>query len=360
MRRFWQKAVLVFGFWTLIALSFASQFYISSSQAGLAVTWRQAVLSSLADWYVFALLSWPVIVVSRRFRLEGRLWLPHSIAHLGFSLGFSLGYILLRSAVGELQGGRAGFGELFRGLLFKTWHYNILIYWVMVSVNHAFDYYRKYQERALRAAELEKRLAQARLQALQMQLNPHFLFNTLHAISTLMHKDVEAADRMIAKLGELLRYALESTDEHVVPLEQELAFLRRYLEIEQTRFGERLRVRFEIEPAALSALVPNLILQPMVENALKHGIEKRSRPGEVVLRAGLENGQIHLSVEDDGPGLSEGKLTREGVGVSNTRSRLAQLYGDQGHKFAIANRREGGVRVAMSFPANQSGLPGAT
>src|SRR5207302_560053 len=144
-------------------------------------------------------------------------------------------YVVLRTWVGQWQS-HAAFTDVFKPLLVKTWHFNLLIYWVIVAVSHAFDYYRKYRERELRALELEKRLAQAKLQALQMQLNPHFLFNTLHAISSLMHKEVEAADQMITRLSDLLRYALESTDAQEVPLRQELDFLERYLEIEQTRF----------------------------------------------------------------------------------------------------------------------------
>src|SRR5438309_7134833 len=169
----------------------------------------------------------------------------------------------LRAWVGQLQsltvGKPVAFAETFNPLLVKTFHFNLLIYWVIVSVSHTFDYYRQVQERELRAAELEKRLTQAKLQALQMQLNPHFLFNTLHSISSLMHKNVEAADRMIARLSDLLRLALESTDEHEVPLRQELSFLDRYLEIEQTRFGDRLQVHKEIAPDTLDAVVPNLI-----------------------------------------------------------------------------------------------------
>src|ERR1700690_1348450 len=205
------KWLLWFGFWTLIGLSFAFQFYISSAKAGLEVTWRQAVGYALGDWYVFAVLSIPVVWLARRFDFES--------GHRARSLAVA-----------------------FLPLLVKTWHFNLLIYWVIVAVTFAFDYYRKYRERELRAVELEKRLAQARLQALQMQLNPHFLFNTLHSISSLMHQDTEAADRMIVRLSDLLRAALESSDTQEVTLRQELEFLGRYLEIEQIRFGNRLAV----------------------------------------------------------------------------------------------------------------------
>src|SRR5882672_7930082 len=318
MQNRWSRRLLGFGFWTLLGLSFASQFYISSAKAGLEVSWRQAVNYALGDWYVFALLSVPVIHLARRFRFEGRAWTRSLPTHLIASVLFSLAYMVLRALVGQWQS-HAAFADVFKPLLVKTWHFNLLIYWVIVADSHAFDYYRRYRERELRALELEKRLAQAKLQALQMQLNPHFLFNTLHAISSLMHRDVEVADRMITRLSDLLRYALESTDAQEVPLRQELDFLRRYLEIEQTRFGDRLAVRLEIAPETLDALVPNLLLQPLVENAIRHGIEPRAKPGRIELRARCENGQLKLEVRDNGVGLSPDRKLEEGVGLSNTR-----------------------------------------
>jgi LytS/YehU family sensor histidine kinase len=187
-----------------------------------------------------------------------------------------------------------------------------------------------------------------------MQLNPHFLFNTLHAISALVHKDVEAADRMIARLSDLLRYALESTDAQEVPLRQELGFLNRYLEIEQTRFGDRLTVRLDIAPETLDALVPNLVLQPLVENAIRHGIEPRAKPGRIDLRARRENGRLKLEVCDNGVGLPSGRIPEEGVGLSNTRARLQQLYGE-GHCFELGDAPGGGLMVSVELPFRAAG-----
>jgi hypothetical protein len=211
LQRRWIKWLLWFGFWTLIGLSFAFQFYISSAKAGLEVTWRQAVSYALGDWYVFAVLSIPVVWLARRFDFESGNRARSLAVHLPASLVFSLAYLVLRAWVGRWQS-EASFAEAFQPLLVKTWHFNLLIYWVIVAVSFAFDYYRKYRERELRTMELEKQLAQAKLQALQMQLNPHFLFNTLHSISSLMHQDVEAADGMITRLSDLLRTALDSSD----------------------------------------------------------------------------------------------------------------------------------------------------
>ena len=347
-----------FGFWTLIGLSFASQFYLSSFKAGRPVTWGEAVVWSLGDWYVWAVMSLPIVKLARRFRFDDARWARNVAVHLAASAICSLVYMALRAWVGQAQswlgGSRVSFAETFNPLVVKTFHLNLLIYWVIVSVHHAFDYYRQVQQRELRAAELEKRLAQARLQALQMQFNPHFLFNTLHAISSLMHQDVEAADRMITRLGDLLRYALESTDAQEVALRQELDFLNRYLEIEKTRFGERLAVRLDIAPDTLDALVPNLVLQPLVENAIRHGIEPRARPGQIDLRAWREDGKLKLEVRDNGVGLAPCRQPKEGVGLSNTRARLEHLYGEL-HRFELGNAPGGGLAVRLELPFHPAG-----
>jgi len=351
MQKRWSRFLLGFGFWTVLGLSFASQFYISSAKAGLEVSWNQAVNYALADWYVFALLSIPVVYLARRLRFEGSTGGRSFAGHVVASVLFSLAYMILRAWVGQWQS-QAAFQEVFRPLLVKTWHFNLLIYWVIVAVSHAFDYYRKYRERELRAAELEKRLVQAKLQALQMQLNPHFLFNTLHSISSLMHKDVEAADRMIARLSDLLRAALAGADTQEVTLQKELELLQLYLSIEQIRFGNRLTVKMNIAPDTLVAQVPNLILQPLVENAIRHGIEPRARPGCIELMAQRQNGMLALVVSDNGAGLGKNGKTREGVGLSNTRARLRELYGTA-QRFELVTVLEGGVRVELSIPFHE-------
>ena len=354
-QRRWIKWLLWFGFWTLIGLSFAFQFYISSAKAGLEVTWRQAVSYALGDWYVFAVLSIPVVWLARRFDFESGNRARSLAVHLPASLVFSIAYMVLRAWVGRWQS-EASFAEAFQPLLVKTWHFNLLIYWVIVAVSFAFDYYRKYREHELRTMELEKQLAQAKLQALQMQLNPHFLFNTLHSISSLMHQDVEAADGMITRLSDLLRTALDSSNTQEVTLRQELEFLQRYLEIEQTRFGRRLTVKTDIASDTLDARVPNLILQPLVENAIRHGIEPHAKPGRVELRAQREAGTLVLEVCDNGAGLRKDEPAGEGVGLSNTRARLRTLYGEA-HGFELRDAPGGGflVRLIIPFRKEDSG-----
>jgi LytS/YehU family sensor histidine kinase len=184
-------------------------------------------------------------------------------------------------------------------------------------------------------------------------MNPHFLFNTLHTISALMHKDVDAADRMVMKLSDLLRLALDNTDTHEVPLTQELDFLKRYLEIEQTRFRDRLKVEMEIAPETLRARVPNLVLQPLVENAIRHGIEPHARPGKIILRAQRHDGHLELQVQDNGDGLPSNGAKREGIGTSNTRTRLQQLYGAR-QKFELQNLPSGGLLARVVIPFHEN------
>ncbi len=348
LQRHWLKWPLGFGFWTAIGLSFAFQFYISSAKAGLDVTWKQAVSYALGDWYVFALLSIPVVWLAGKFQFESGKRARSLAVHLPCSLIFSLAYMVLRAWIGRWQS-EASFAEAFQPLLVKTWHFNLLIYWVIVAVSFAFNYYGKFRERELRAAELEKSLAQAKLHALQMQLNPHFLFNSLHSISALMHQDVEAADRMIVRLSDLLRAALDNSDAHEVTLRDELKFLQSYLEIEQIRFGNRLTVTTEIPADLLDARVPNLILQPLLENAIRHGIEPHAKPGRIELRAQKAKGELTLDVSDNGAGVSDAASVSEGVGLSNTRARLRTLYGEA-HRFELGNRPEGGLRVRLTIP----------
>jgi sensor histidine kinase YesM len=348
------KWLLGFLTWTGIGLAFAAQFYVSSTRSGQPVSWFSAIGWSLGDWYVWALLSIVVLRLARRFPLEGRQWAVCLAIHVCGSLVTSVTYIFIRSGLalwqGHSRGQSANFLEIFNSLLVKTLFFNALIYWVIVSVAHALNYYRRYRERELRASELERNLTAAKLKTLQMQLNPHFLFNTLHAISALMHKDVNAADRMISRLSDLLRRALDSSEAQEVPLWQEIDFLKRYLEIEQARFGDRLEVRFEIAEGTSDLLVPNLILQPLVENAIKHGIEPHARRGVVQVSASRNGNRFQLEVCDNGGGLSAGYDER--IGLANTRSRLEQLYGSD-HEFAIQTGASGGVVVTLGIPVTK-------
>lgn len=340
-------------FWTLVGLAFASQFYLSSTLLGRSVTWGQAISYSLGDWYVWAVLSIPILLLARRFPPEGAHPWRTAAVHLAAALVCSFVYVLLRSLVGVVHGRLVGeavsFAEVFRPLLVRTFPFNLLIYGVIVTISHAVDYYRKYHERTVHALELEKHLTEARLQSLLRQLKPHFLFNTLNGIASLMHTDVNAADKMLVRLSELLRLTMHHPGQPLTKLRDEIAFIEKYLEIERIRFRDRLTARVDADAAVIEAEVPSLILQPLVENAIRHGIEPRPGPGRVEIGARREGARLLLTVRDNGAGQPPGGFTREGIGVANTRARLRELYGDH-HEFEMRNHPEGGLEVRLLIP----------
>jgi two-component system, LytTR family, sensor kinase len=229
--------------------------------------------------------------------------------------------------------------------------WEMMTYWAIIGFSHAAGYFQQAQDRALRAANLETRLAEAQLQALQRQLHPHFLFNTLNGISALMHRDVDAADRMLVRLSDLLRMALDRRSAQEVPLSDDLEFLAKYLEIEQARFGDRLAVRYDIDPETLDALVPNLLLQPLVENSVRHAIAARSDGGIIELTSRRVGESLELKVRDNGPGLPKDRTPSPspGVGLANTRSRLEHLYGASQH-LQFSDTPGGGLTVTVVIP----------
>ncbi|KAB2668291.1 MAG: histidine kinase [Verrucomicrobia bacterium] len=351
--RWWQVPAYAL-LWTLVGMSFAGQHYLTSAKVGVPVGWGVAVASALADWYVFGVLALPAAWLASRFSLTGPHWKLRVAVNVVAGMVFSLLWILGRSALSQifvpLRGAEKPFGEVLRYVLVATFFFNMLVYWMVVTGTHALAYYASFRDRERRVLELEGRLTSARLHALQMQLNPHFLFNALHGISTLMYRDVDRADSMLVRLAELLRHALDRSQQQTVTLREELAFLDRYLALEQMRFSDRLTVRREIDPALLGAAVPNLILQPLVENAIKHGLEPESRPGCITLRASRPvPGRLRLEVEDNGRGMPAGKPGRVGVGTANCRARLVQLYGTSA-RFELEPGSEGGVRAVIELP----------
>ena len=225
---------------------------------------------------------------------------------------------------------------------------NLITYTIVVAIGQALDYQRRLRERERRESQLEASLATARLEALRMQLQPHFLFNTLHAISALMHRDVEAADRMMARLSDLLRLTIDGDREAEVPLQREIEFLEGYVEIQQARFGERLRVTLEVAPETLDARVPHLFLQPLVENAIRHGLSDRAAGGTVAVTSCRAGERLRVTVRDDGVGLPAAGL-REGLGLANTRARLEALYA-AAQRFEIASAPGGGTVVTVEVP----------
>jgi len=226
-------------------------------------------------------------------------------------------------------------------------HIGLVVYWLIFGIVRGLDYYVRYRAGELRAANLQTRLVRSQLDALRTQLHPHFLFNTLNSISVLMRKDVDAADRMLVQLSSLLRVTLSANDAHEIPLEQELEILERYLEIEKIRFEDRLTVRMDVDPALRDALVPQLLLQPLVENAIRHGISEREAAGVVEIRAERSDGIVRLEVRDNGPGMRAPSPNRgEGVGLSNLRARLEHLYG--AHASLVTRDADGGGAIVVA------------
>jgi len=361
-KKSWRTGSLVVAVASVLGLFFAAQMHYSSAAFGRPISWGQALYWAFGDWYEWALLSPVILWLSRGFSFERSRWRSSLGIHFVGGVMLSVAHLLLcalaEQAQGWVEGQRVSFTASFVRLFTNRFHFNLAVYGVIVCAWHAWAYYRKYQEREAIAAELAGRLAQAQLHALRMQLNPHFLFNTLHAISSLMLRDIAKANRMLTRLGELLRLSLETTDQQEILLKEELEFLLRYLEIEEIRFGDRLAVRMEVEPSTLEAVVPNLILQPLVENAVRYAIESNPEGGQIGLSATRSNGDLILQVSDNGNGTKSGILTqangasvekREGIGLSNTRQRLRQLYGDK-QTLELTPRDSGGLLVSIAIP----------
>lgn len=232
-----------------------------------------------------------------------------------------------------------------------SFDYCVVLYWVVVLVFYLVEYYRRYQHGVVHAAHLNGELAQAQLRWLKSRLHPHFLFNTLHTISALVREDPETAERMIARLSDLLRLALRDSAMQEVELRQELEYLDIYLDIERVRFDDRLSVRFDIQPDTARALVPGLLLQPIVENAIRHGIGGRTGQGVIRIQSSREGSRLCLSVVDNGVGLrtATDEDVREGVGLSSVRGRLERLYG-RSHSLVLRNLPAGGMEARITFP----------
>ena len=344
LHRRWFRWCLAFLGWTVVALFFASQTYLSYKYSGGQAHAGIILKLNLGDWYLWGLLAPGIVWLAHRFPFERKHWVPSTTIHLVLGVGIALQKWWLDNQFRHYALG------LPRGMsLAYVFHGNFVTYGILVAATQGYLYYQGYRKSEIRSAELTAQLAETQLQVLRMQLHPHFLFNTLNSIATLIHKDPDAADRMTARLSDLLRLTLENVGVQEIPLAQELEFLEGYLEIERTRFSDRLVVRIEAAPETLDASTPYLILQPLVENAIRHGVAARSSPGCVVVRAAREGKMLSLEVKDDGPGIGPEAVARNGVGISSTRARLEKLYG-AGHRFELTNALEGGLVVKLAFP----------
>ena len=351
--RFTRALLWSFAIWSVLATLLAAQWYLNYLGSTSREPFRPMWMIALASYWVYALLTPPVFWITKQFPFSRDAWLKPALVHLATMVLFTLAHTTGRVMVYPVRR-----GDVWLARNFDTWliylrqnlYEHLWMYVSLAGIAVAFNYYRALQARELREARLQARVADYELQILKMQLHPHFLFNTLHAIATLMGRDVGAARRMITRLSDLLRIALSHGSTNQVRLKEELEFLEAYLEIEQTRFGDRLTVEMNIPAEVLDAQVPNLLLQPLVENAVRHGISAQRSAGRIEISAAKNGDRLYIEISNDGPGFGAGSSRRgAGVGLVNTRARLQQLYGSA-HLFEIADRPEGGVRVRLAIP----------
>jgi two-component system, LytTR family, sensor kinase len=309
----------------------------------------------VAYFLMWGLIATPLVLfLCKRFPVERRNWPRRFLLHLAFSIVLGILISLARLPLHQFvyPASHESFGwMMFRGYFFTNGFDDITMYWAVACICFSSLYYQRAKDREIQASALESQLARAHLEALKMQLHPHFLFNTLHSISELMHQDVSAADRVIARLSELLRLTLENTGVQEVTLKAEIDFLQGYLEIERTRFRDRLTVAMDLKPETLDAMVPNMILQPLVENSVRHGIARRAGPGTILVRSSKNGGNLEILLRDDGPGRSPAPppSANFGVGLNNTRTRLQQMYGDA-QRLDIRQPETGGFEVQITIP----------
>jgi two-component system LytT family sensor kinase len=375
----WRLWVAVVIGWTLIGLIFTLNYYLFADHY-VAIfrqppTLPQMLIWELPYWFLWAALSPVVFWLTRRFPLQRGRMLVNSGVHVGACVVLSvlhraayliIGWLLHVAVYRHLS---SSISDVFSFLLLFNLQTGFMSYGTVLLVSYVIDYYRRYQNEELKISRLKTDLAeaqlqttQAQLQSLKMQLQPHFLFNTLNSISTLLDEDVEAADEMLARLGDFLRLTLDNSGAEEVTLQEELGSLRCYLEIEQVRFQDRLTVLMEIEPETLKALVPNLILQPIVENAIRHGIVEEIGKGRIEIHSSRSNGMLLLQVRDNGPGLHADAATgrganKRGLGFTLTRERLERLYAAR-QRFCLEDAVRGGVQVTLEIPFVTPGSKG--
>jgi signal transduction histidine kinase len=346
---------LLLGIATVFGISSSIQSYFLSRAEGQDVGGMalHVVVLNLVYWYVPALLAPLIVRVATRYQFgRARGWVP-LLVHLGGAFAYSVihsaAMLGTRVLLMHQDPPTRGWWFAARVEYLTQLDWILMTYLFLVGLAHALEYRRESERRALNSAHLETRLVEAQLQSLQRQLHPHFLFNTLNAVSGLMRIDVEAADRMMDRLGDLLRLTLRASHLQEVPLKEELEMLQKYLDIEQVRFGSRLTVTMRIAPETLSAMVPNFLLQPLVENAVRHGVAPFARPGRIVIDAARDEGRLVMRIRDSGDGVPPHRLTllNQGVGLSNTRARLEHLYRTD-HACVFSN--EGGFCVTITIP----------
>jgi sensor histidine kinase YesM len=347
----WRRRALAFAGWTLLALSYALSGGLSSISEGYPPAWSRALVWNLANFWLWMLLVPLVAWLGRRGAGAG--WRRFVAVHVPASLGVALVQLLVHLLIFWFLCGPGRMpvhtlGQYVRMEFAYSYHLAVITYWIVLVVLLGIDSRRRLRDERLRNAQLEGQLAQSQLQALRMQLQPHFLFNTLNAISALALANPLQARLMIARLSDLLRLTLEEYHAVEVPLSREIEFLRCYLAIQEVRFQDRLSTQLDVDADTLRAAVPSMILQPLVENALRHGLLAKAEPGRLHVASRRDGDALHLRVDDDGLGLPPGGPA-EGVGLGNTRERLRVLFGAAA-SLVLERKADGGTRVELRLP----------
>lgn len=335
--RRWQTWAAILAGWALLSVLLAPELYFYTVYRMQPLPWREVLALTAASTLVAAVFGPAILWLTRRFPFDRERWRRSLLVHVPACIVFSVSHSGLYTLVCYAS------PELSRAL-YVRFHPNLITYWGIVAATAAFDYFERYRER-------ERQLAEARMELLRQQLHPHFLFNTLNTIAAMMHEDVAGADRMLSQLSDLLRMTLDSLGSQEVSLQRELALLDKYLEIEHSRYQDRLALSREVDPATLDALVPPMILQPLVENSIRHGFGLDKGPLAITVRARRHEDRLALEVADNGRGLPAGRAqpVKLGLGLGNARTRLQQLYGVS-HRFVVANGNAGGVTVSLEIP----------
>jgi hypothetical protein len=347
MRSTASRWLLGFLAWTVLALLSAGQFALALGAEGRAFEWSWLLPNRLVDWYSCAIFTPLFFWLARRYPIAQGRWVRHVPVHLVAAAAVSVAKIAIQRWVTIAVIGQP-FPPLAQALMHGFIIENMAI-WCVIAAVHAIEFHQRVREREVLTARLQARLSAAQLDALSSRLHPHFLFNTLQGISTLVYRDPAAADAMLGHLSTLLRRALVRGQGHEVTLAEELTLLEEYLAIVQARFGDRVRVEREIDPSALAGLVPQLVLQPLVENAVEHGLARRAG-GRIAVRVSREGDRLSIAVADDGPGLE--RPAEEGVGLGNTRLRLGELYGEEG-RLALEPGASGGLVATITLPFHE-------
>jgi two-component sensor histidine kinase len=347
-------SVLAALIWTLLSLIFS----VPSLTKGHGIMYKgiDSIRGQFAWWWSWGLITPFILAFDRRLPFSGKQIARRILAHLPASILFTTIYRYVNDVAGAVFGIWPWSGlHLSRVLAIWTWDdtlWNWLVCWSIVGVLLAYRYYEYYRSSELHLARMEKSLTEARLNALRMQLDPHFLFNALNTISSQVERDPKLTRRMLEHLGDLLRRSIETKDRQEVSLAEEMEFLAPYLAIQKIRFGEKLKIEIQIEPEVQHASVPSLFLQPLVENAIRHGISHRAAGGTVIVTARKVKDRLEIHVQDDGVGLPSGWTLESsaGLGLSVTRERIVSLYPNKESGFTVRPRQNGGAEVEIVLP----------